>query len=166
MVLLLMSYRSEAALRLSNLPGFPLRPDCAPGWIRRNLFSGYPSTGFKVVAGCATLRSGCVLGLLGCGTCGRSFRGVRFSDELTFRRRSFGCGSLSTAGGFSCLSYRGLRRWGLFVGWGCLSDSAGAAAATGAAAPVNLPFSTPWLMTTARSRPVALMTVARRCAGD
>ncbi len=34
------------------------------------------------------------------------------------------------------------------------------------AAPANLPFSTAWLMTTARSRPVALTTVARRCAGE
>ena len=36
---------------------------------------------------------------------------------------------------------------------------------SGAAAPANLFFSTAWLTTTARSRPVAAMTVASRCAG-
>src|ERR1017187_7560248 len=30
----------------------------------------------------------------------------------------------------------------------------------------NLPFSAAWLMTTAKSRPAALITVTRRCAGD
>ena len=47
------------------------------------------------------------------------------------------------------------------------AGSAGAwAAGTGAAAPPNLFCSTPWFTTTARSRPVALSTVARRCAGE
>ena len=43
--------------------------------------------------------------------------------------------------------------------------SAAGAASTGAGAPPNLFFSTPWLMTTARSRPTAFITVTRRCAG-
>ena len=37
--------------------------------------------------------------------------------------------------------------------------------ALAASPPANLFFSTPWSMTTARSRPTAFITVTRRCAG-
>src|SRR5664279_5642621 len=56
---------------------------------------------------------------------------------------------------------------GVAVAGVLLAAAAGGATSIAAAGGAeNFSFSTPWLTTTARSRPVALMTVASRCAGE